>query len=970
MSNFNFNDSSNLEYLDQQYELWEKDYRLVDPSLNGLFTGLAYNGHNGKQFRSNGNGHAEFQLAPASQSVNSRLQTAAVRLMNAYRDLGHLLAKTDPLAAPGEEPPRPFLLELERFNLKPEDLDQVVDASMLYGIDESLPIRDIIEFLEETYCGSTGIEYMHIQEYHRRRWLAQRIEPTRNKTQFTGAEKYRILMTLKHAQMFEDFLQTKYVGHKRFGLEGGESLIPMLDAIVELAPSLGAKEIVIGMAHRGRLNVLCNILEKPYQELFNEFEDRYDPNLIDGDGDVKYHLGFSADINTHNGGHVHLTMAPNPSHLECVFPVVVGRVRAKQRIHNDEQRKAGIPLVIHGDAAFSGQGVVPETLNMANLMGYRTGGVIHIVVNNQIGFTTHPRDARSTEYCSDIAKFIQAPIFHVNADDPEACVRTARLAFEYRQEFSSDVVIDMVCYRKLGHNETDEPSFTQPVEYQKIAKKSRIATIYAEKLVARGDIGASTAEAIDKQFDTNLDAAVHEFNEQLKEAYKAVKDNPPQKKGMKGYAGTWSSLQKTYSHESVDTAISEEMAHRIAHQLVNLPEGFVTHPKLSDKIPDGKGGMRYPSGDTPYRRRDEILAGGTVDWGTGESLAYGSLLLEGHSVRLSGQDSRRGTFSHRHAVYFDQNTGKPFCPLAHLASGSAAFDVYDSHLSEMAVLGFEYGYSLDSPNTLTIWEAQFGDFVNGAQVIIDQFIVSAETKWNRSSGLVMLLPHGHEGAGPEHSSARPERFLQLCAEDNIIVCNFTTPAQIFHALRRQLKQDFRKPLIVMTPKSLLRHPLAGSPVSEFTQGRFQEVIDDATADASQVKRVVMCSGKVYYDALAARNEGKAMVDPKTEYAKLENPNAVALVRLEQFYPYPEQQLKAVLNRYPKAERVWLQEEPRNMGGWQFVSDWFGEMGIEVKRICRTPRASPAVGSKKVHDWEQAELVAAVFNKPAHYEVES
>jgi 2-oxoglutarate dehydrogenase E1 component len=530
-------------------------------------------------------------------------------------------------------------------------------------------------------------------------------------------------------------------------------------------------------------------------------------------------------------------------------------------------------------------------------------------------------------------------------------------------------VLDLVCYRKLGHNETDEPAFTQPVEYRKIAAKPRVATIYSDRLVSRGDINESTAEAIAKQFETELESAIAEFQKKLTSALNEVKNSAPRKKGMKGYAGTWSGLSKEYIHAPATTAISEEMAFRIADQLVNFPTDFKPHPKLGDRVPDGKGGFRYPSGDTPFKRRDDIKQGKPLDWGTGEALAYGSLLLEGHPVRLSGQDSRRGTFSHRHAVLYDHQTGAAFCPLSGLSSDPENFSVFDSHLSEAAVLGFEYGYSLDAPNSLVIWEAQFGDFVNGAQVIIDQFLSSAETKWNRSSGLVLLLPHGYEGAGPEHSSARPERFLQLCAEDNIQVCNFTTPAQIFHALRRQLKRPFRKPLIVMTPKSLLRHPQAVSPLSEFTQGRFHEVLDDSTADPAKVRRVVLCWGKVYYDLLAARTEGKVMVDQKTLFAEVLNAESVALVRVEQLYPWPGDQLRAVLNRYPKAELVWAQEEPKNMGGWFFVAPWLRQMGYEVEPVCRTSRASPAVGSKKVHDWEQAELVDAALSKPAPYEVE-
>ncbi|MCZ2343952.1 MAG: 2-oxoglutarate dehydrogenase E1 component, partial [Bacteroidales bacterium] len=844
-----------------------------------------------------------------------------VRIMSWYRQTGHMRAHIDPLQ---DFPPSPDpLTVLTNFGLAESDLDKTVDTSLIRAFPGTATLRDLIVALKETYCRTTGYEFMHIDDLDMRNWLLDRIEPTRNQPSLTRRDKYRTLMTLHWAALFENYLHTKFVGQKRFSLEGGETLLPMLDAIVERSPALGVQEIVIGMAHRGRLNVLANILRKPFEQIFNEFEDMYLPESTkDGDGDVKYHMGFSADVQTADGGSVHLSLAPNPSHLEVVNPVVEGRVRAKQRLFNDFDRSRGVPLLIHGDAAFAGQGIVAETLNMSNLQGYRTGGTIHIVINNQIGFTTGPRDARSTQYCTDIAKFIQAPVFHVNGEDPEAAVAAARLALEFRQAFKRDVVIDLVCYRKYGHNEGDEPAYTQPVEYKKIKQKRPVQVVYTERLVADGSFKQDEADAIDAEFKMELDSALRD-----------VKSSPPKPKKMPAFTGLWSGLRTGYSHEPAHTAVAEATLDRIADQLVNAPEGFHFHPTLK-RIID--------------KRREDVKDRKSVDWGTAESLAYGSLVLEGHPVRLSGQDSRRGTFSHRHAHYFDYENGRSFCPLCTLDPKQAPFDVFNSCLSEAAVLGFEYGYSLDDPNALVLWEAQFGDFANGAQVVLDQFIASGESKWNRSSGLVLLLPHGYEGQGPEHSSARLERFLQACAEDNQQVVNLTTPAQIFHALRRQVKRPFRKPLIVMTPKSLLRHPLAVSPMAEFFHGRFHEVIDDARADPVQVKRVVFCSGKVYYDLLAKRDEA--------------NRSDIAIVRLEQIYPWPEEQLKAVIARYPGAKLIWAQEESHNMGAWFFVEPRLRGIGFEIGFVGRDASASPASGSHFVHKHEQNELIRAAFDE--------
>ena len=899
----------NRELLDAQYSRWQANPDSVEPSWQAFFSGVEFAG----------NGIAE-RFEPATVKGEARLQAAAARLITAYRDLGHLAAHIDPLLTPEEQAakPSPWHLSETRFKLGPADLDAEVDGSMVFGIDGPIRLGDLIATLKETYCRTVGVEFMHIQDTRPRMWLAGRMEPNRNRFDPGRAMRLRTLMTLHWAELFEKYLHTKFLGQKRFSLEGGETLIPVLDAIVHRGPSLGVKEFVIGMAHRGRLNVLANILQKPFAEIFNEFQDNHLPDAVDGDGDVKYHMGFSAEVATPDGGTVHVSLSPNPSHLEAVNPIVEGRVRAKQRLHNDAERTQGVPILLHGDAAFAGQGMVMETLNLANLHGYRTGGTIHVVVNNQIGFTTNPRDARSTQYCTDIAKFIQAPIFHINAEDVDAAVHIAQMALEYRQEFKSDVVLDLVCFRKYGHNETDEPSYTQPLEYKRIRAKQSVTAVYTEQLVREGSISQDEADAIDSQFRERLDLSLED-----------VKTGPRRKKGMKGFvAGPWVGMKKAYSHAPVETAISKETLAKIGNQLVTVPETFTLHPKLKEIL---------------GARRDAILAGKTIDWGGGETLAYGSLLLDGHPVRLSGQDCRRGTFSHRHAMVYDYETGEPYCPLDRFEPRAAPFDVFDSTLSEAAVLGFEYGYALDDPNTLVLWEAQFGDFANGAQVIIDQFIASGESKWNRANGLVMLLPHGYEGQGPEHSSARLERFLQLCAEDNIQVCNFTTPASLFHALRRQIKRNFRKPLIVMTPKSLLRHPQAVSAADEFTSGRFQDVLDDPLGDPKTVRRLILCSGKVYYDLAAKR------------------PDDAAIIRLEQLYPWPEEQLNAVLKPYRKAKTtVWVQEESHNNGAWFFVEPRLRAMGLDPICIARDASASPATGSHLVHSHEQNALVEQAF----------
>jgi 2-oxoglutarate dehydrogenase E1 component len=926
MSRVSLADFYNRDLIEAEYRKWSENPASVDLNWHTFFAGAEFAG----------NGISE-QVQNPSIPGDLRLQTGVVRLLNWYRQGGHFQAHIDPLKK--EAPPPHPLLQLETYGLSEADLDTTVDGSMYFGINGPVKLRELLKDLKDTYCGNIGVEFMHIDDLEKRLWLSRRMETTRNNPTIPLTQKYRVLMTLHWAAYFEQYLHKKYIGQKRFSLEGGETLLPMLDAIVEMGPALGVKEVVIGMAHRGRLNVLANLLNKPFSAIFNEFQDNYMPETTrDGDGDVKYHMGFQADVKTSSGAMMHLSLTPNPSHLEAVNPVVEGRVRCKQRQHGDTDRSAGVPLLIHGDAAFAGQGIVAETLNLTNLAGYRTGGTIHIIINNQIGFTTSPRDARSTQYCSDIAKFIQAPVFHVHGEKPEAAVYATQLALEYRQQFKSDVVIDLVCYRKYGHNEGDEPSITQPLEYRIIRDKKTVPEMYTADLIREGAIKPDEAQAIIKEFEATLDDSL-----QVAQATAL----PKKMSGLAG--GGWHGLTKIYSHDPAVTKITPAAMDRIAEQLGVLPEGFECHPTIKKLID---------------KRQSDIRGRKHLDWGTGEALAFGSLVLDGKTVRLSGQDCRRGTFSHRHAYYVDFNTGVPYSPLAAMSKPETPFEVYDSSLSEAAILGFEYGYTLEDPHALVLWEGQFGDFVNGAQVIIDQFITSAESKWNRSSAIVLLLPHGMEGQGPEHSSGRLERFLQSCAEDNIQVCNFTTPANYFHALRRQLARNFRKPLIVMTPKSLLRvdgskpveHQPA-SPFEDFTEGQFQEVIADAFVNPAEVKRIVLCSGKVYYDLALLRADQKR--------------GDLAVIRIEQLYPWPLEQLQRVLAKYkPGTEVIWAQEESQNNGAWFFVEPLLREMGHNVKCIARDASASPSSGSTFVHKYEQAELLEAVFNKPAPYLVKA
>ena len=882
----------------------------------------------------------------------ARKQAAVTRLVDAYREIGHFLADLDPLQlTPKLE--RHELLDLQAFGLDESDLDTVFYTRLFEPNRASL--RELIAALRETYCRTIGVEYMHIHDNRIRQWLQARMEPTRNRPDLGTHKKRRLLLKLYAADLFERFLQKHYAGQKRFGLEGAESVIPLIDAVIERGGSGEVREAVLGMPHRGRLNVLANILHKPYGMIFGEFEGHMAPETVCGDGDVKYHLGFSADHVTTCGQMVHLSLTPNPSHLEAVNPVVEGRARAKQRHLRDRDGRMVLPLLIHGDAAFAGQGIVAETFNLSRLPGYRTGGTIHIIVNNQIGFTTAPKDARSSPYCTDVAKMIDVPIFHVNGDDPEAVVHVAEIALDFRQTFGVDVVIDLVCYRRHGHNELDEPRFTHPPPdrdaprgppprpTRAIDAPPPPKQLYTDQLITSGELTRKEAETIAETFEEKMEAIFNEIHNQP----------PPTPTPPKSFGGPWKGLVRDYSFEPVETGVSSEtLAQIVAHVTTPPPAGAFGRPDRPFKLNSIL--------DRILRQRAKALTdGGPIDWAFAETLAFGSLLLEGHPVRLSGQDSRRGTFSQRHAVWVDPETGEEYYPLRHLAPGTAEFFVYDSFLSEAAVLGFEYGVALDSPHVLVMWEAQFGDFANGAQAIIDQFIASGESKWGRANGVVLLLPHGYEGQGPEHSSARLERFLQLhaSAENNLEVVYPTTPAQYFHLLRRQLTRNFRTPLVVMTPKSLLRRKEATSSVADLASGRFREVLDDASiTQPDQVRRVVLCSGKVYYD-LAAR------------LAKETEPRAsIALVRVEQLAPWPIDALKALKARYPQARQwVWAQEESQNMGAWSFVSPRLRDLlGIAVPFVGRDSSASPATGSSKVHDREQAELVeAALFGDGGH-----
>jgi 2-oxoglutarate dehydrogenase E1 component len=825
------------------------------------------------------------------------------------------MADTDPLEFKIRRHPDLDVLE---HGLTLWDLDRTFPVGGFSG-KQKMKLRAVLGVLRDSYCRRVGVEYMHIQDPEERHWIQERVEKKYEKP--STAEQKHILGRLNAAEAFETFLQTKFVGQRRFSLEGGESLIPLLDEILQNSAEADLDEVVIGMAHRGRLNVLANIVGKPYEKIFSEFEGHLDLKSAHGSGDVKYHLGQTGKFTTPDGEHaVTVSVTANPSHLEAVNPVLEGIVRAKQdRIDLKLEGYTVLPLLVHGDAAFAGQGVVAETLNLSQIPGYRTGGTVHVVVNNQVGFTTAPEYSRSSLYSTDVARMIQAPIFHVNGDDPEAVVRVARLAFEYRQAFHKDVVIDLVCYRRRGHNEGDDPSMTNPLMYAIIDQKRSVRKIYTEELIGRGDITLDEAEE-----------SLRDFNGQLETVFKATRDTA-------GPSARRSRLREPEPEPDVDTAVDAEVLRRIGEAHVNLPPGFTPHKRVQQLL----------------GRRAKMAVEGNIDWGFGEILAFGSLIAQGVTVRLAGQDSRRGTFVQRHAAVVDSVTGTDYMPVQSL-SDTTRFFAYDSLLSEFAAMGFEYGYSVENLDALVLWEAQFGDFVNGAQSIVDEFVSSGEVKWGQLSALTLLLPHSHEGQGPDHTSGRLERYLQLCAEDNMRVAVPTTPANHFHLLRRQALSSKKKPLVVFTPKSLLRHRLCVSGIADFTDHRFQPVILDpgingSPLDDAKVKRVLLCSGKVYYDLFQARAERKS--------------DDVAIVRVEQLYPLPVDELRAALGRYPNAEDfAWVQEEPANQGAWSFIALNLLEHleGVRLRRISRPAAAAPAVGSTKMHDVEQAALSEAAL----------
>jgi 2-oxoglutarate dehydrogenase E1 component len=937
---------ANVALLEDKFEEFQRDPASVDPQWreffrqydNGVFTPPARPGANGgpagsasgagtRSPAASGNGHltgSDYESKNLSFLDQGQVQDVAdlhmktLLLLQAYRRHGHFAADTDPLKR-GE--PNRRGLKLEDHYLTEADLDREVKA-YIAGNETTGKLRDLVNRMEKAYCSSIGTEYFYIRDENRRRWLMERLEAAKHVQELSKDEKEMIFDRLFRAEDWEKFLATRFPGKKRFSLEGGESLIPALSSVVENADSSGIQQIVLGMAHRGRLNVLANIMQKDPALIFAEFNE----NVPDDDraGDVKYHMGYSSDVKTRAGNQVHLSLAFNPSHLEVINPVVLGSVRARQDRSPQVERTDMLPLIIHGDAAFAGQGLNYECLNMAQLPGYAVGGALHIIVNNQIGFTTGAEDARSTSYCTDLAKILQAPIFHVNGDDPEACYRAIQLCLEWRQVFQTDVFLDLVCYRRLGHNETDEPSFTQPVMYKKIKSLPTTFKIYEQKLLDEG-FEKEKLETIKKSARAKLEDA---FQRVEKKAVQIERE---------ALSGNWTGFEKAdfVNPAPPSTNVNRETIEKIATQLTEVPDGFKANKKIARLL--------------EQRRAMVFDKDGQLDWGMAENLAYGTLLAEKTSIRLSGQDSKRGTFSHRHAAIFDSETGEEFIPLQTVTKDSGStFEVVNSLLSEMGALGFEFGYSLAEPYTLVIWEAQFGDFVNNAQVIIDQFISSCEAKWNRMSGLVMLLPHGYEGQGPEHSSARLERFLQLCSQNNIQVCNLTTPAQYFHLIRRQMKRNFRKPLVIMSPKSLLRHPRAVSTVRELTDDRFLDVIDerDDSIDPKKVRRLVLCSGKIYYELIAAREE-REITD-------------IAIATVEQIYPYPIDSITNLLQKYGGATEItWCQEEPRNQGAWIYMENRL-EAQIsdhhELNYFGRPPSPSPATGYFKIHQKEQQQII--------------
>lgn len=911
MNDYSYVFNAHPAYIENMYRQYQSDPTSVEDGWRSFFQGF--------EFSSNNNTGEETAFVDGE---NATKEFGVLSIIYGFRSRGHLLSTTNPIRKRRD---RSANLELADYGLEESDLDKIWHAGSEIGL-QNATLRQIIDRLTDVYCSNIGIEYAHIENREKRNWLKSKLESIKSRNEYGHSveKKKRILQKLNGAVGFEKFLHTKYVGQKRFSLEGGESAIAALDAIITEGGERNVQEVLIGMAHRGRLNVLANIMGKTYEHIFNEFEGTALPNLSFGDGDVKYHLGYSSQVKTQTGKNVYLKLAPNPSHLESVDPVLEGFARAKADILYESDYDKILPILIHGDAAAAGQGVVYETVQMSQLDGYYTGGTIHFVINNQIGFTTDFDDARSSTYSTAAAALVQAPVFHVNGDDPEAVVYAAELATAYRQKFNNDVFIDMVCYRKHGHNEGDDPKFTQPEMYEFIKNHKDPRELYVEYLVEKGDVEKSLAEAMEKEFWADLQNRL----DSVKEKPLPYTYQEPELE--------WKKLKKitdaTDYEKSPKTGTTKKVTQQVLDHILTYPEGFTPLSKFNRLV---KGARK-------------LLTNDTIDWGMAEMIAYGSILLEGKNIRMSGQDVKRGTFSHRHAVLRDAKTYEEFNRLSGLSKDQGRFMIYNSFLSEFAVMGFEYGYSLASPNSLVVWEAQFGDFYNGAQTIVDQYISAAESKWQRMSGLILLLPHGYAGQGPEHSSARVERFLQSCAEHNMTVVNCTTPANFFHVVRRQLARPFRKPLVVMSPKSLLRHPKCVSKIGEVIgSSTFLEVYDDSSVMKSKVKRLLLCSGKIYYDLLAKKEE--------------DNREDVAIIRVEQLYPFPENQVRQLIKKYNKTtEMFWVQEEPANMGYWDFIMRYMRKDNIEL--ISRKSSASPATGFKKVHDMQQKQVVETAFAK--------
>jgi len=903
----------NMQAYEQMYEQYQSDPTSVDSSWRECFTQLE-NTTTAAPIET----VKSVQVAAPSVAAGTAGDIRIYHLIHAYRTHGHLLANVNPLKS--EANTETHQLNLETLGFHPDELGMEFPTGGVMDVPTA-PLKGIIATLKEIYCGKIGVEYMGLNGPEMEWWLQQQIEPTKFKVNLSIDEKQMILQHLNKSELFEIFLHTKYVGQKRFSLEGAETLIPIIAAFIEHGANLGLEQFIIGMAHRGRLNVLSNILDKSYSDIFSEFEESYIPDSFEGSGDVKYHKGFSSEKLTSNGTRIQIELAPNPSHLEAVNPVVEGEVKARQvRIGMDGENRV-VPILIHGDAAISGQGVVYETMQFCKLPGYTTGGTVHIVINNQIGFTTVPEDCRSTLYCTDIAKTFGAPVFHVNAEDPEACIYAIHLATEIRQRFHHDVFIDLMCYRKYGHNEGDEPAFTQPLKYQDIKKKKPIREIYRDDLIKQGVLEKYIAEQLEVEFKKSLNEALKGSKLLIQKKHQTPEEQRKPPQSMELFDG-------------VETAVPIEQLKATAQRFCAVPNDLTIHRKLQNLL---KNRLEMAKGDKP------------VDWGMGEMLAYATLLWDGVNIRIAGQDCCRGTFSHRHALWVGQKSEQRYYPLKNLKSGQGRFDIYNSPLSEFASLGFEYGYSMLSPDGLVIWEAQFGDFCNGAQTIIDQFISTSEQKWARKCRLVMLLPHGYEGQGPEHSSARIERFLTLAGDQNMFIVNPTTPAQLFHLLRRQILMKAQKPLIVFTPKGLLRYPVCVNDIADLSKGTFNEILDDPNPP-SKISRLAVCSGRIYYDLIAEREKRKC--------------NNLAIIRIEQLYPLHIERLKEVMGKYTNINEVlWVQEEPSNMGAWVFIRPKLQRLipkDADFKYIGRARSASPAVGSFALHKREHAAILDAVF----------